>query len=223
MGGDAVSFRAPPDSNAGGDADADGDGDDSRPGKATPKVVVPAATGSTMDVRVVGVDGATSTARFELDVRAPGGVAALTPELFGAETEDFSTEDVSHRAPRVEMSSTVTTAPVVPPLSPASKLFGRAVRVDPFLGADASLDAVAPPGSSAADVVADAVARLVRALRGFPSEAFSASSRVTRFPRAPRPGARCCGARPDAGKPRRRAPSRVVFATTRTPSRVSSR
>ena len=138
-------FRAPPDSNAGGDADADGDGDDSRPGKATPKVVVPAATGSTMDVRVVGVDGATSTARFELDVRAPGGVAALTPELFGAETEDFSTEDVSHRAPRVEMSSTVTTAPVVPPLSPASKLFGRAVRVDPFLGADASLDAVAPP------------------------------------------------------------------------------
>ena len=181
-------FRAPPDSNAGGDADADGDGDDSRPGKATPKVVVPAATGSTMDVRVVGVDGATSTARFELDVRAPGGVAALTPELFGAETEDFSTEDVSHRAPRVEMSSTVTTAPVVPPLSPASKLFGRAVRVDPFLGADASLDAVAPPGSSAADVVADAVARLVRALRGFPSEAFSASSRVTRFPRAPRPG-----------------------------------
>jgi len=180
-------FRAPPDSNANGDGD--GDGDDSRPGKATPKVVVPAATGSTMDVRVVGVDGATSTARFELDVRAPGGVAALTPELF-TEREDFS-----HRAPRVEMSSTVTTAPVVPSLSPASKLFGRAVSVDPFLGADASLDAVAPPGSSAAAVVADAVARLVRALRSIPGEAFSASSRAssrfrtgTRFPRPPRPG-----------------------------------
>ena len=207
-------FRAPPDSNA----DANGDG--SRPGEASaaavdvPAValVVPAATGSTIDVRVVGVDGATTAARFELDVRAPGGVAALTPELFGlapdgaplardasdvgTPSDEVGTPSDDSRAPRVELSSTVSTAASVPRPSPASKLFGRAVTVDPFLGADASLDAVAPPGSSAAAVAADATARLIRALRGYPRDDSSSrtrtgsrtGSRTVASPRPPRPG-----------------------------------
>lgn len=113
----------------------------------------------------------TTTAAFELDVQTPGGIALLSPTQFHGEEEDDNRKgdtDPAVDPPRVELGPDLVRVPFDPGI--VSKLYGRAVTVDPpfinpgtVIDGDA-LDPAAPPGSAAAAAADAALQRLTLAL-----------------------------------------------------------